>query len=399
MFGEITLTLAGGFVTYYVQEFLNKLRDFIELPEKVINNYNNIEKEQMNQLVSIITPSYNCGKYIHRLLDSVLSQTYQNIEMFVIDDGSTDNSKEIIEKYIEKFEKTGKKLKYIYQENKGAPCAINTGLKYIDGKYFVWPDADDWYATDDAIEQLVYTFENSPDNVGFVRGLQYIIDEKNFKVIGTNGGKRKEYPDNLFDSCIDMIDSKKYFWFPPGAYMIKTEHLFCNYPDKDIFYLGINENYGGGQNLPLLIPSLYKYKSITIKKFIYNILSRKDSVSRKKRSYDWFINRRYVFLENILKNTILSLKEMPSDVKEIYIKNVSIIFNILRFLKAFQYKQKNDCSIYYNKILSEDKGKAKKYKFKYILSQNYLGFVVFFVDLLKRAIKFLKRKIYIYENY
>lgn len=348
----------------------------------------------MQKLVSIITPSYNCGKYIHRLLDSVLNQTYKNIEMFVVDDGSTDGTRDVIEQYIEKFSKTGKKLQYIYKENGGAVSAINTGLKFISGEYFTWPDADDWYAVDDAIEQLVYIFEHSPVDIGFVRGLIYIIDEDTLNVIGKKGDESKEYPDNLFEQCI--IHSSEW-WFGAGSYMIKTEHLFDNYSDKSIYSPSI-EGYGGGQNYPLLIPSLYSYRSITIKKYIYNILRRKSSLSRKHYSYEDRISKRFDFLEDMQKNTLLSFKKMTIDDKERYIKCVKTKYDVKRFFLAFSNKHRKDCFIYYNKILSGDKVKGKNHKMKYLFSQIPLGFIIFkcvsfFVNLPRRTANFLKQKI------
>ena len=64
----------------------------------------------MSNLVSILTPTYNCGKFIPRLLDSVLRQTYPAIEMHVIDDGSVDDTKDIIDRYVPKFEQRGYRL-------------------------------------------------------------------------------------------------------------------------------------------------------------------------------------------------------------------------------------------------------------------------------------------------
>jgi UDP-glucose:(glucosyl)LPS beta-1,3-glucosyltransferase len=106
----------------------------------------------MQKTVSIITPAYNCGMFIQRLFDSILIQTYNNIEMFVIDDGSTDNTRQVIEAYMPRFIDRGYSLKYVYQENQGPAGAINTGLKLInEDSYLVWPDSDDFYACPDAI--------------------------------------------------------------------------------------------------------------------------------------------------------------------------------------------------------------------------------------------------------
>src|SRR3990170_1175217 len=83
-------------------------------------------------LVSIIIPTYNCRKYIRQAIDSALSQTYKNIEIIVVDDGSTDNTREEIEDLI-----SGKKISYIYQANKGLPSARNTGIKHSSGEYLI----------------------------------------------------------------------------------------------------------------------------------------------------------------------------------------------------------------------------------------------------------------------
>ena len=66
--------------------------------------------------------------------------------MIVVDDGSTDNSKETIESYKSKFEEKGYSLLYIYQNNNGQAAAIDKGLKYVSGEYLIWPDSDDYFS-------------------------------------------------------------------------------------------------------------------------------------------------------------------------------------------------------------------------------------------------------------
>lgn len=99
-----------------------------------------------SKLVSVITPCYNSGKFIHRLLETILEQDYPCLEMYVIDDGSVDNTKEVVKNYITKFDKRGYTLIYIFQENEGQSVAVNRALKSIKRlNIFVWPDSDDFY--------------------------------------------------------------------------------------------------------------------------------------------------------------------------------------------------------------------------------------------------------------
>lgn len=88
---------------------------------------------------SIIIPIYNAEKYIHKCMENVLKQTCENIEIILINDGSTDLSGEICDDYAEK----DKRVKVIHQKNAGVSCARNTGLKHAEGKYIVFLDADD----------------------------------------------------------------------------------------------------------------------------------------------------------------------------------------------------------------------------------------------------------------
>jgi len=90
----------------------------------------------MTKLVSVIIPVYNSAQFLKESLESVLNQTYQNIEIICIDDGSTDNSLEILESYSDK-------ITIISQENKGLASALNTGIKQMKGDWFKWFSPDD----------------------------------------------------------------------------------------------------------------------------------------------------------------------------------------------------------------------------------------------------------------
>ena len=97
----------------------------------------------MSPLVSIMTPCCNGEKFAGRYLDSVLAQTYDNIEVVIVDDGSTDKTAEIIKSYIPKFDAKGYKLVYVYQENGGAASALNQAIPILSGDFISWFDSDD----------------------------------------------------------------------------------------------------------------------------------------------------------------------------------------------------------------------------------------------------------------
>ncbi|MDR2979032.1 MAG: glycosyltransferase family 2 protein [Bacteroidales bacterium] len=223
-------------------------------------------------LVSIITPCYNTGHLIHRLLDSILNQDYTNIELFVMDDGSTDNSKEVIASYIPAFEEKGYSLTYVYQDNSGQSAAINNALKFVNGEFLVWPDSDDYYAYSNVISRFVQILENSDETTGMVRCLPSFIDEFTLKPLNNNYPLIQKYNDCLFEPCLFHEEN---FWFGAGDYMVKMNVL-----DKCISQRTIYTAKDAGQNWQLMLPVLYKYRCITISERLYNVLARNDSHSR-----------------------------------------------------------------------------------------------------------------------
>jgi glycosyltransferase involved in cell wall biosynthesis len=110
-------------------------------------------------LISIVIPAYKAEKFINETLDSVVNQTYRNIEAFVIDDGSPDNTLEMARKF------ESEKLKVLTQKNQGACVARNKGLSMSTGKYIQFLDADDVLSYDKIAEQ-VKILENNPGCLG-----------------------------------------------------------------------------------------------------------------------------------------------------------------------------------------------------------------------------------------
>jgi len=126
----------------------------------------------MEDLVSIITPTYNCGKFISETIDSVLRQSYENWEMIIVDDCSTDNTKEIVETYI----KQDNRIKYyLLDVNSGAAIARTKAMELAKGKYMAFLDSDDLWTPDKLEKQILFMKKN---DYNFTCTAYEQIDEK-----------------------------------------------------------------------------------------------------------------------------------------------------------------------------------------------------------------------------
>ena len=105
------------------------------------------------QLVSIIVPVYNVEKYIERCIDSILEQSYEEIEVLLIDDGSTDNTEEVVQDLLKDTE-AGFKIEYVKKENGGLHTGYNKAIELAQTELMVCVDSDD-YMPDDAVEKIL----------------------------------------------------------------------------------------------------------------------------------------------------------------------------------------------------------------------------------------------------
>ena len=143
-------------------------------------------KTTNNPLITVIIPVYNAKKYLRDCIESVLSQTYYNLEIILIDDGSTDGS----EKLIDDYAKTDKRIKAIHQKNMGLSGARNTGLKHATGKHVTFVDSDD-RINPNMIEGLLNALIDAHADIAIC----------SFKEIYPNGktkGFNKNYPKQIF---------------------------------------------------------------------------------------------------------------------------------------------------------------------------------------------------------
>ena len=130
----------------------------------------------MFPLVSILVPAYNVAQYLHKCLDSIVNQTYQQLQVVVVDDGSSDNSLSIVKDYAAKYPF----VEVYHQENAGVAAARNNLLSHVKGDYILFVDSDDWLELD-MIEFLISKIE------------KYKVDVVTCGMVVNDTAVRKEY--------------------------------------------------------------------------------------------------------------------------------------------------------------------------------------------------------------
>lgn len=139
----------------------------------------------MNPKISVIVPVYNVEPYIRQCLNSIVNQTYRNLEIILIDDGSPDNCGTICDEYAVKDER----IICVHKENNGVSAARNDGIKIATGNWTAFADPDDWY-DEDYFENMINSLPMEEADV-FLAGGCYAESEKESKKVRTFG--KKEY--------------------------------------------------------------------------------------------------------------------------------------------------------------------------------------------------------------
>lgn len=134
----------------------------------------------MDELISIVIPVYNVGKYLQTCVESVINQTYTNLQIILVNDGSTDRSGEICEE----FKKKDERIIVIHKENGGLSDARNYGLNYVVGNYVTFIDSDDYVSTD-YVSFLVELLENHNADIS-ICGLCKFIEGETVRISDNN---------------------------------------------------------------------------------------------------------------------------------------------------------------------------------------------------------------------
>lgn len=274
-------------------------------------------------MISIIVPIYNVEKYLNRCLESLVNQTYQDLEILLVNDGSTDNSASIANSYAEKYERV-----YLLEKvNGGLSDARNFGLNHAKGEYVAFIDSDDWVDLTMFEKMMLLAKEKNADIV--CCDMEYVDDEGNREY--SSGGsfdsiKVKDHPEiiSINNSACNKIYRRKLFdqvQFPVG----------CWYEDlgtvpKLIFL---------SESIAKVNEPLYFYYQRTgsishtknEKVFdIYTCLENvKDFISYRTEDKRYLDEINRMFIIHGAELTTLRIKDYSSDREEFLIKNMDLL--------------------------------------------------------------------------
>lgn len=224
-----------------------------------------------NNLVSIIMPCYNSEAYLGRALDSVLGQTYNNIELVAINDGSQDGTLQMLHRYESKFQERGFQLVILSQKNEGPGYAAINGLERATGVYLSYLDSDDLLLPE-SIQVRAMALDEHPDcGVSRTNGYKVNEDDLNHNVgliVENDYEKRSK---NLFNDLIIGRANNL-----PGTFMVRASVLKHFYKGRKI------PRSDFGQNLQMLLPGAWKQKNIYIDRPLMKYVIRRGSHSHPK---------------------------------------------------------------------------------------------------------------------
>lgn len=306
-------------------------------------------------LVSILIPCYNVEKKVYRLFDSILSQTYKHYELIVVNDGSLDNTEEVIFKYEKLYKKKGINFVYIKQENSGVARACEVGLKHVKGEYLCWPDSDDYYYPSCIYKMVSYLEQHSTCNL--VRCDAEVYYENKMKTpIGTLSGHdvSRFREDNLMKDYI--LENK--VWFAPICYMMRF-HAFKKVNPN--LYICNNRS---GQNYQMMLPLLYKSSCGFIDECLCCYMVYKNSHSHKydyNQSYEMRVKRienKYECVYDTLKNMEMTSEDFSEyqslAAQKLYAEKCLAAYDYGDKRKYFLFRKKINLDYYNNKLKLPD---------------------------------------------
>ncbi len=243
-------------------------------------------------LISVLVPVYNIERYIGICLESIVKQKYRNLDVVVVDDGSTDRSGEICDLYAKK----DSRITVVHKENGGLVSARKTAMRIAQGQYIGYVDGDDWISPDYYLDLLSMIEENACDAVvaGFSRDLfDSSTPMSNVVPVGCYEGEKLR---NLFSN---MISTGAFFRHGITTYL--WNKLFKREIIKEI-QLKIDDRISIGEDGAVVYPVLLKCKRVFVtNNFSYHYRQREDSMLKKSKPFEQEVSQLQILYNQIYR--------------------------------------------------------------------------------------------------
>lgn len=330
--------------------------------------------QKQSKKVSIIVPIYNVELYLRKCLNSLLNQTYKNIEIILIDDGSIDNSLKIInEEYI-----SNTKIIYKYQKNAGLSAARNTGIKFSTGDYLCFVDGDDWLR-EDAIEVLMNVIEQDNSDIAIF----------NMAYIFLDGTRRKRTPSIEHHECIDNIEAlrqemlgKKYRFHAPNKICKRNIYI-----DNNIWF-PVGKLYEDVATTYKLF--LNKCRVSLVPEELYFYLQKRSGSITNSLSIKQFTDM-FEALNGIINNELINMMNMNKEIQALYVDNIISLSNYIvpiytskKNWKEYYYLFHNDSNWNQMRSILKNKKISLLKRIKGFLITNFFPFYCIGISILRR---------------
>ena len=323
-------------------------------------------------LVSVVVPVYNTAQYLHQCMDSLINQTLKEVEFIFVDDGSTDDSYEILEKYREKDDR----IKIIRQENQYAGVARNNGMKQATGKYIIFLDSDDYFDLT-LLEKTLRCAERNQAEIVFFGHYHYdnqtgVVRE--FPFFARNGIFSGEMlGENLFTAFSVVPWNKLYLRTFLTKYNMEYQGIYKH-----------NDVYFGS-----LAVALAKRIVCLNERLVYHRINNKESLQgRETITYPYMIQWYTALKQSLIKHGVFE-----GEIKRVYSKKVCHSIECGARLKTEEILSKTFYSemkknLFPNLFDSpEDITKDAIIPFAIYESTDYDGYVLLLVERLKNRNK------------
>ena len=281
-----------------------------------------------NIKISVIIPVYNVEKYLSRCLDSIILQTYENLEIICVNDGSTDNSAKILADYAQK----DKRIRIITQENKGLSGARNSGVAVMSGDYFTFIDSDDWLQLG-TYQKFINVLQKEKQTIDiFVfNGFQYLWDKYLTAPTFTKIFNIKEwgnFTQSNFKSIRHHLNPTRYPMQAWGKLFRTDWYRRYNFQFMDRMqaqdHLFSAQTYLATDNVYVLEDYLYCYLkhpeaiSQNRNEGIFHLLIICDKVKEVYKQNGCFDEHKYAYLEYLVREAIVGIKTCRDDLLNAY---------------------------------------------------------------------------------